>query len=223
MRKFFNIATIILCLAIAPTIARSQNNTNAVSSGSTHGVFKCRYGTLDIIDAVAVFAVRDEYSKTYGLGVRFCYKPMTVDDVAFMKKAGYLAESRDRTIKVSGFPDGFAPGLSFGLVDLPIGQFPPKSGTNINSIGFRCGGRSMHANLTEVSKVQIAHYEIKPIDEGHFSVTGHFVGHYHFGDAGDKAGEDNWDWDITFEAKSINWNVAKFGVESRRSDESTKR
>ena len=163
----------------------------------THGYFKCKYGTLEIVAVSAYCAPEALRFNTYGASLLCWYKPMTADDIkAFETYA--LSEERVHAIKASGFPGERLDLLYIGLFgDRPINHIPPSSG-HLELINFRPGGGNSHImRFSEITEKPMSEYKITLIGKNTYEVKGRFVGKCHFSKEG-KDDEDDWEWDITF-------------------------
>lgn len=137
----YRFAVLVLLFANQGIAQQSGSVSNQPAFAKpTYGYFKCKYGKLEIIDAVAWIGVQDEYSSTYGLGVNFCYKPMTESDIRSLKTTTVLPPGRQATLKVNGFPEDGCPRLGVSLGGWPIGKLPPRIGTNNNIVNLVTGG-----------------------------------------------------------------------------------
>ena len=174
--------------------------------------FKCKYGTLKILDATASFVVTHEDSQTYELDVVFFYEPMTEAEVAASKAAGGLwgmPYERRRSMSVEKYPS-CSPCLFVVLGEWPIGQPPPLNSTNAQDICLTCDGtRSVRISPGSQS-AQVVQWSATP-DGKQFILKGRVAG------KGQRDADDLWEWDISFEARTHNWAAGKNGL-ARRED-----
>lgn len=210
--------TIFFSLGLMVVLSGCQTSTEVKLSEklsnkpvTAHGYFKCNSGKLEIIGAGGSFFVGDEKWENYELNIVFAYKPMAANDVKLIEMTGAIGSLpayQQNLITVEGFPGPFMPVLMLKLGEWPIGSPPPEKGDEIKNLYFRASGKTIptinHSIHPEKWFVQ---WSVVPDKTEGFLIKGRCMS------------SETWsgcEWDITFEARALNWATGKYGLKKGR-------